>query len=112
MRIPVYLSLDTDKHADIIEWLDNQPNRAEAIRIACRAYINSTAIDENNILDAMRRLENSIVEIARRMDDLQKAVSVAKIAPQSRPESNPVQAKQETITVERSILDKLDSIGL
>ncbi len=114
MRVPVSVTFDTLTHADIIEWLDAQPNRAEAIRIACRAYVNSGILDGDNVLDAVQRLENSLVEIQRRLDGLQEGVKTARITsrdvvPKSKTkETNTTKAEN----VADDILSKLDNIGL
>ena len=114
MRVPVSVTFDTHTHANIIEWLDAQPNRAEAIRIACQAYVNSGILDGDNVLDAVQRLENSLVEIKRRLDGLQEGVKTARIT--SKDAAPKLEAKDTSTTKTESVADdilsKLDNIGL
>lgn len=42
MKRPVIFVVDEERDADVLAWLDSQPNRSAAIRAAVRAYIRLT----------------------------------------------------------------------
>lgn len=63
------LSLNTEKHADIISWLDRQDNVSEAVRNACRKAARGDAT-LNDVLDAIERLERrGVAVVASAPDD-------------------------------------------
>ena len=54
------ISLDAKSDKDIIEWLDKQPNKSEAMRAAARAYLGLAGITPADVLQAVRDLERKI----------------------------------------------------
>lgn len=107
MRTPINVTFDTISHADIIAWLDVQPNKAAAIRIACQFYIDSDVIDGDHVLDAIQRLENTMTEIQKQIEGLQQNIRTARITSREAPEHEPHEP-----SVSEDILAKLDNIGL
>ena len=54
------ISLDAQADKDIIDWLDKQPNKSEAMRAAARAYLGRAGITAADVLQAVRDLERKI----------------------------------------------------
>ncbi len=50
----IQLVLDTDRDADLLTWLDEQPNRSAAIRSALRAHLTEQDPDLETIRAAVR----------------------------------------------------------
>lgn len=51
------LVLDMERDADLVGWLDTQPNVSEAIRAALRAYVSGNEVTLLSIYDAVKALE-------------------------------------------------------
>lgn len=51
------LVLDMERDADLVRWLDTQPNVSEAIRAALRAYVSGNEVTLLSIYDAVKALE-------------------------------------------------------
>ena len=54
-RVAKLITLDEERDADILAWLDNQPNQSAAMRAAVRAYIrlNNGAGREETVREAV-----------------------------------------------------------
>ena len=53
-------SLDTERDASLLTWLDAQDNASEAIRAALRGYCDSTGIGLRDVYSAVKTLEAQI----------------------------------------------------
>jgi len=51
------LVLDMERDADLVRWLDTQPNVSEAIRAALRAHVSGNEVTLLSIYDAVKALE-------------------------------------------------------
>lgn len=50
-------SLDTERDAEVLAWLDIQPNVSDAIRAALRVYSSASAITLEEVYRAIKDLE-------------------------------------------------------
>ena len=51
------LVLDMERDADLVRWLETQPNVSEAIRAALRAHVSGNEVTLLSIYDAVKALE-------------------------------------------------------
>lgn len=59
-QVTYSLKIDTDTDADLVRWLDGQPNKSEAIREALRAHVRGGGITLGDVLQAVRDLEHKV----------------------------------------------------
>jgi hypothetical protein len=62
MLIRRSFSLDSERDADLLVWLDNQSNASEAIRKALRAYSCASEITLEEVYRAVKTLEKRLSE--------------------------------------------------
>lgn len=60
MLIRRSFSLDTERDADLLDWLDTQSNASEAIRKALRAYSRASEITLEEVYRAVKTLEERL----------------------------------------------------
>ncbi len=53
-------SLHTERDAELLAWLDGQPNASDAIRAALRGYSSASAITLEEVYSAIKGLEAHI----------------------------------------------------
>jgi hypothetical protein len=56
----ITVALNSDSDADLLRWLDRQPNKSEAIREAIRAHIQGNGVTLGDVLQAVRDLERKV----------------------------------------------------
>ncbi len=56
----VTIALNSDSDADLLRWLDRQPNKSEAIREALREHTRRAGVTLGDVLQAVRDLERKV----------------------------------------------------
>jgi Arc/MetJ-type ribon-helix-helix transcriptional regulator len=56
----ITVALNSDSDADLLRWLDRQPNKSEAIREALRDHIGRHSVTVGDVLQAVRDLERKV----------------------------------------------------
>ena len=59
-QVSYSLKIDTETDADLVRWLDAQPNKSEAIREALRVHIRRSGVTLGDILQAVHDLDQRI----------------------------------------------------
>ena len=83
-------SLDTQRDAALLAWLDAQANQSETVRTALRAYYDESQVTLADVYRAVQAVEQRLAD----------GVTLGALAPQSQPAEDP------------DLADALDNLGL
>ncbi|MBN1975948.1 MAG: hypothetical protein JW918_00980 [Anaerolineae bacterium] len=59
-QVTYSLKIDIETDADLVRWLDRQPNKSEAIREALREHTRRNGVTLGDVLQAVRDLERRL----------------------------------------------------
>ncbi len=60
MKIRQNISLDSERDADILAWLEAQENKSEAVRDAIRAFMDRDRVTLDSVYEAVSRIEGKL----------------------------------------------------
>lgn len=106
MKVSTRVTFDTSKeeHAAVIAWLDEQDNRAEAVRAACVAYVGGR-VGESDLLSTLQGIQNTVAFLEREIVGVRSHI-------QSNPSVVMREGSDDGGNIPQDVLANFDNVGV